>query len=44
MKKLIFGLVILGLTIQTYGQEIKTEELSEVVVTAANYKYLNQLL
>ena len=43
MKKLIFGLVILGLTIQTYGQEIKTEELSEVVVTAANYKYLNKV-
>lgn len=41
MKKIIFGLVILGLTIQTYGQ-IKTEELSEVVISATNYKYLNK--
>jgi hypothetical protein len=42
MKKLIFGLIILGLTIQTYGQ-IKTEELSEVVISATNYKYLNKV-
>lgn len=42
MKKLIFGLVILGLTIQTYAQEIKTEKLSEVVISATNYKYLNK--
>ena len=42
MKKIIFGLVILGLTIQTYGQ-IKTEELSEVVISATNYKYLNKV-
>ena len=39
MKKIIFGLIILGLTIQTYSQ-VKTEELSEVVVSATNYKYL----
>lgn len=42
MKKLIFGLVILGLTIQTYAQEVKTEKLSEVVISATNYKYLNK--
>jgi len=42
MKKLIFGLIILGLTIQTYAQEIKTEELSEVVIAATNYKYLSK--
>jgi hypothetical protein len=41
MKKILFGLVILGLTIQTYGQ-IKTEELSEIVISATNYKYLNK--
>lgn len=42
MKKLIFGLVILGLAIQTYAQEIKTEKLSEVVIAATNYKYLSK--
>lgn len=42
MKKIFFGLIILGLTIQTYGQ-IKTEELSEVVISATNYKYLNKV-
>jgi hypothetical protein len=42
MKKIIFGLIIFGLTIQTYGQ-IKTEELSEVVISATNYKYLNKV-
>lgn len=43
MKKLIFGLIILGLTIQTYAQEIRTEKLSEVVISATNYKYLNKV-
>jgi hypothetical protein len=42
MKKIIFGLIIFGLTIQTYGQ-IKTEELSEVIISATNYKYLNKV-
>ncbi len=42
MKKLIFGLVILGLTIQAYAQEIQTEKLSEVVIAATNYKYLSK--
>jgi len=42
MRKLIFGLVILGLTIQAYAQEIKTEALSEVVIAATNYKYLSK--
>jgi hypothetical protein len=42
LNKINFGLVILGLTIQTYGQ-IKTEELSEVVISATNYKYLNKV-
>ncbi len=42
MKKLILGLFIFGLTAQVYSQVTKVEELSEVVVTAVNYKYLNQ--
>ena len=42
MKKLILGLFILGLTTQVIAQVTKVEELSEVVVTAVNYKYLNQ--
>jgi len=41
MKKLIIGLLILGLTIQTNAQEVQTEKLTEVVVAAANYKYLS---
>jgi hypothetical protein len=42
MKKLILGLFIFGLTTQVFAQITKVEELSEVVVTAVNYKYLNQ--
>lgn len=41
MKKIIFSLIILGFVIQGYSQEIKTEKLSEVVISATNYKYLN---
>ena len=43
MKKLFFGLFIIGLTTQIYAQITKTEHLSEVVVVAVNYKYLNQV-
>ena len=46
MKKLILGLLIFGLTIQGYSQvddESKPIELSEVNITAANYKYLNSV-
>lgn len=43
MKKLLIGLFVLGLTIPAYSQIIKTEELSEVVVVATNYKYLNDV-
>lgn len=42
MKKLILGLFIIGLTTQVFSQVTKVEQLSEVVVTAVNYKYLNQ--
>ena len=42
MRKLILGVFIFGLTTQVFAQVTKVEELSEVVVTAVNYKYLNQ--
>jgi len=43
MKKFIVGLFVIGLTSQVFSQITKVEELSEVVVTAVNYKYLNDL-
>lgn len=43
MKKLVFGLFVIGLTTQMYSQITKTEELSEVTVYATNYKYLNDM-
>ena len=42
MKKFILSLLVIGLTSQVYSQITKVEELSEVVFTAVNYKYLNQ--
>lgn len=42
MKKFVLSLLVIGLTSQVYSQITKVEELSEVVVTAVNYKYLNQ--
>ncbi|NJB70397.1 hypothetical protein GGR42_000859 [Saonia flava] len=43
MKKILFGLLVVGLTTQAFSQVIKTEELSEVVVMATNYKYLSDV-
>lgn len=43
MKKLLVGLLTIGLTIPIYSQVIKTEQLSEVTVVATNYKYLNDV-
>lgn len=43
MKKLLFGLLAMGLVFPLQSQIIKTEELSEVVVYATNYKYLNSI-
>jgi hypothetical protein len=43
MKKFIIGLFVIGLTSQVFAQVPKVEKLSEVVVTAVNYKYLNAL-
>jgi len=42
MKKIIIGLILVGFAIQSFAQ-IKTEKLSEVVITATNYKYLNKV-
>jgi hypothetical protein len=41
MKKFIIGLFVIGLTSPVLAQVPKVEQLSEVVVTAINYKYLN---
>ncbi len=43
MKKVLLGLLAIGLTTQMYSQIIKTEQLSEVTVYATNYKYLNNV-
>lgn len=40
---MLFGLLTFGLIIPMQSQITKTEELSEVVVYATNYKYLNSL-
>lgn len=42
MKRFLVGLIAVGLASQAYAQEIQTEQLSEVVVSAVNYKYLNE--
>ena len=42
MKRILVGLITLGLASQAFAQEIQTEELSEVVVSPVNYKYLNE--
>lgn len=42
MKRILIGILSLGLASPSFAQEIQTEQLSEVVVMAANYKYLNQ--
>jgi len=43
MKKLILGLFVLGLTIPAFAQVVREETLSEVVVYAVNYKYLDNV-
>jgi hypothetical protein len=46
MKKLILGLIVLGLTIQGFAQDESNEfvvALEEVVVAGVNYKYLNAI-
>ena len=41
MKKFIIGLFVIGLTSPVFAQVSEVEQLSEVVVKAVNYKYLN---
>ncbi len=41
MKKVILGLLALGLAIPAFTQDVKVEELSEVIVRPMNFKYLN---
>jgi hypothetical protein len=43
MKKLILGFLALGLTTQMYAQVVAEELLTEVIVVATNYKYLNDV-
>ena len=43
MKKLLLGLLALGLTTQFYAQVINDGMLPEVEVRATNYKYLNSV-
>ena len=43
MKKLLLGLLALGLTTQFYAQVIDDGMLPEVEVIATNYKYLNSV-
>ena len=43
MKKFIICILIFGFTSQGFSQITKTEQLSEVVIVATNYKYLNQV-
>ena len=41
MKKILMSILIFGLFFQTFAQ-VRTEKLSEVVIAATNYKYLNK--
>lgn len=43
MKKILLGLFVVGMTIPSFSQIVKTEKLSEVIVYATNYKYLNNV-
>ena len=43
MKKLIIGLLIIGLTTQVYAQVIDEGTLPEIEIRAMNYKYLNSV-
>ena len=43
MKKILLGFLALGLTTQMYAQVVAEEQLSEVIVVATNYKYLNDV-
>lgn len=42
MKKLVFSFAILALAANAFAQDPELIELSEVIITPINYKYLNQ--
>jgi hypothetical protein len=42
MRKLLIGLILLGLTTQVFAQ-IKTETLSEVEIKGVNYMYISKI-
>ena len=41
MKKLFLSLLCLGLASPFYAQEVSTEVIKEITISAVNYKYLN---
>lgn len=43
MKKLVLGILGIGLAFPMTAQIVRTEQLSEVTVYATNYKYLNSV-
>lgn len=43
MKRLISALILAGMIVPMMAQEVQTEELTEVVVMPANYKYLDRV-
>ena len=43
MKKLVLGILGVGLAFPMTAQIVRTEQLSEVTVYATNYKYLNSV-
>lgn len=43
MKKLMLWLLVFGLTTQFYAQVVNNGQLPEVVISAINYKYLNEV-
>ncbi len=43
MKRLILALTLMGMMAPLSAQEVQTEELTEVVVSPMNYKYLDRV-
>jgi len=43
MKKILLGLMVIGIATQAFSQDPQPIELSEVIVKPVNYRYLNQV-
>ena len=43
MRKILLGLLVLGLTTQLYAQVVDVQHLPEVEIRAMNYKYMNSI-